>query len=129
MHELSVCLSLLQQLETIAEQRNASAVERVYLKIGPLSGIEPHLLRQAYPLAVAGTVAENAELIIETAEVVVTCTQCGSESTVLPNRLLCAACGDFRTRIISGDDMILQRLELTTAKPNTAPTVALADSW
>lgn len=114
MHELSVCLSLLQQMETIAEQRNASAVERVYLKIGPLSGIEPHLLRQAYPLAVAGTVAENAELIIETADVIVTCTQCGSESKVLPNRLLCADCGDFRTRVISGDDMILQRLELTT---------------
>jgi len=115
MHELSVCLSLLQQMETIAEQRNASAVERVYLKIGPLSGIEPHLLRQAYPLAVAGTVAENAELVIEAAEVVVTCTQCGSESKVLPNRLLCADCGDFRTRVISGDEMILQRLELTTA--------------
>ena len=115
MHELSVCLSLLQQMMTIAEQRNASAVERVYLKIGPLSGIEPHLLRQAYPLAVAGTVAENAELIIEASDVVVTCTQCGSESKVLPNRLLCADCGDFRTRIISGDEMILQRLELTTA--------------
>jgi hydrogenase nickel incorporation protein HypA/HybF len=115
MHELSVCLSLLQQLETIAAERNASAVERVFLKIGPLSGIEPHLLRQAYPLAVAGTVAENAELIIEASDVVVTCTQCGSESTVPPNRLLCADCGDFRTRIISGDEMILQRLELTTA--------------
>lgn len=115
MHELSICLSLLQQMETIAEQRNASAVERVYLKIGPLAGIEPHLLRQAYPLAVAGTVAENAELIIEAADVVVTCTQCGAESKVLPNRLLCADCGDFRTRIVSGDEMILQRLELTTA--------------
>ena len=115
MHELSICLSLLQQLETIAKERDASAVERVYLKIGPLSGIEPHLLRQAYPLAVAGTVAEDAELIIETADVVVTCTQCGSESKVLPNRLLCADCGDFRTRIVSGDEMILQSLELTTA--------------
>jgi hydrogenase nickel incorporation protein HypA/HybF len=122
MHELSICLSLLQQLETIAKERNASAVERVYLKIGPLSGIEPHLLRQAYPLAVAGTVAENAELIIETADVVVTCTQCGSESKVLPNRLLCADCGDFRTRIISGDDMILQRLELTIQDTALADT-------
>ncbi len=115
MHELSVCLSLLQQLETIAKERNASAVERVHLKIGPLSGIEPHLLRQAYPLAVAGTVAEDAELIIETADVVVTCTRCGAESKVLPNRLLCADCGDFRTRIVGGDEMILQSLELTTA--------------
>ncbi len=115
MHELSVCLSLLQQLEKIAAQRNASVVERVYVKIGPLSGIEPELLRRAYPLAVAGSIAEDAELIIDTANVVVTCTQCNAESTVEPNRLLCSDCGDFRTRVISGDEMILQRLELTTA--------------
>lgn len=114
MHELSVCLSLLQQLETIAEDRNASAVEKVFLKIGPLSGIEPKLLRQAYPLATAGTVAADAELVIEYSDVVVACTQCHCESTVKPNRLLCSACGDFRTRIVSGDEMILQRLELTT---------------
>ena len=123
MHELSVCLSLLQQLETIAKERGASAVDRVYLKIGPLSGIEPHLLRQAYPLAVAGTVAEDAELIIETADVVVTCTECGAESKVLPNRLLCADCGDFRTRIVSGDEMILQSLELTTAHQCTSSLI------
>jgi hydrogenase nickel incorporation protein HypA/HybF len=114
MHELSICYSLLQQLESIAAERNASAVERVYLKIGPLSGIEPKLLQRAYPLAAAGTIAEDAELVFDTADVVVTCTQCGAESKVLPNRLLCSDCGDFRTRVVSGDEMILQRLELTT---------------
>jgi hydrogenase nickel incorporation protein HypA/HybF len=113
MHELSVCLSLLQQLETIARQHNAASVDQVYLKVGPLSGIEPELLRKAYPLAVAGTVAEAAELFIEYGEVIVTCTECGAESPAKPNRLLCAACGDFRTRLISGDEMTLQRVELT----------------
>ncbi len=113
MHELSVCLSLLQQLETIARQHNAATVDQVYLKVGPLSGIEPELLRKAYPLAVAGTVAEAAELFIEYGEVIVTCTECGAESPAKPNRLLCAACGDFRTRLISGDEMTLQRVELT----------------
>ncbi|MCJ7592654.1 MAG: hydrogenase maturation nickel metallochaperone HypA [Woeseiaceae bacterium] len=113
MHELSVCLSLLQQLETIARQHNAASVDQVFLKVGPLSGIEPELLRKAYPLAVAGTVAEAAELFIEYGEVIVTCTECGAESPAKPNRLLCAACGDFRTRLISGDEMTLQRVELT----------------
>lgn len=113
MHELSVCLSLLQQLETIARQHNAASVDQVFLKVGPLSGIEPELLRKAYPLAVAGTVAEAAELFIEYGEVIVTCTECGAESPAKPNRLLCTACGDFRTRLISGDEMTLQRVELT----------------
>jgi len=113
MHELSVCLSLLQQMESIARQHNAATIDQVFLKVGPLSGVEPELLRKAYPLAVAGTVAEKAELFIEYGEVIVTCTECGAESPAKPNRLLCAACGDFRTRLISGDEMILERIELT----------------
>jgi hydrogenase nickel incorporation protein HypA/HybF len=113
MHELSVCLSLLQQLESIARQHNAATVDQVYLKVGPLSGVEPELLRKAYPLAVAGTVAEKAELFIEYGEITVACTECGAESPAKPNRLLCGACGDFRTRLISGDEMILERIELT----------------
>lgn len=112
MHELSVCNALICQVERIAAERGAGSVSRIVLKIGPLSGIEPMLLRHAYPLAATGTVAENAELIIDAAEVRVRCSQCGAESAATANRLLCAACGDYRTRVISGDDMILQTVEL-----------------
>ena len=117
MHELSICNALIDQVERIALEHGARFVSRIVLKIGPLSGIEPGLLRQALPLAATATVAANAELVIDTADVVVCCSQCSSESTVAPNRLLCAACGDFRTRVISGDEMILQSLELEACRP------------
>lgn len=112
MHELSVCLSLMQQVENIARKHNAIRVTRIVLDVGPLSGVEPELLRNAYPIAAAGTAAETAELVIETADIVVRCSQCESESTVPPNKLLCRACGEFRTRVISGDELILLRVEL-----------------
>jgi len=115
MHELSVCLSLVQQVEKIAHERGALAIDRIVIRLGPLSGIEPGLLRNAYPLAAAGTMADKALLIIEDAEIVVRCHECGAESTVPANRLLCSACGDFRTRLISGDEMLLQSLELRTS--------------
>jgi hydrogenase nickel incorporation protein HypA/HybF len=115
MHELSVCLALLQQVEEIAAKNNAVAVDRIVLKVGPLSGVEPDLLQNAYPLAVAGTIAEHAELVIERSGVIVQCTQCEAESKVPPNRLLCSECGDYRTRLVSGDEMILQRMEFSSA--------------
>ncbi len=114
MHELSVCLSLLQQVETIAHENNARSVDRIVLRIGPLSGVEADLLRNAYPLAVAGSIAENAELVIEDSGVIVQCTECDTESSVPSNRLVCPECGDYRTRLVSGDEMILQRLEFST---------------
>lgn len=112
MHELSVCMSLLDQVRKIANERGAGKVTRIELRVGPLSGVEPDLLRQAYPLAAAGSIAADAELVIENADIVVSCSQCGAESDAKPNRLLCASCGDFRTNVISGDEMILQRVEL-----------------
>jgi hydrogenase nickel incorporation protein HypA/HybF len=112
MHELSVCMSLLDQVEAIARERGAGKVTRVELRVGPLSGVETDLLRNAYPLAAAGTIAEDAELVIENAAVVVRCTQCGAESNAEVNHLLCTSCGDFRTTVISGDELILQRVEL-----------------
>ena len=112
MHELSVCLSLMKQVESIARERNAEKVIKITLNIGPLSGVEPELLRHAYPLATAGTIAADAELVMETADIVVRCSQCDSETTVTPNKLLCGSCGDCRTRVISGDELTLMRVEL-----------------
>lgn len=115
MHELSVCLSLLGQLESIARENNAEAITRVELELGPLCGVEAELLRNAYPIAVAGTLAQDAELVIDEGELVVECTTCGARSPATPNRLLCGSCNDFRTRVISGADMLLRRVELKTA--------------
>jgi len=122
MHELSVCIALLDQVERIAGEREGSEVARIIVKLGPLSGVEAQLLRRSYPLAAAGTIAEHAELEVETTEVVVHCTQCGHESKVLPNRLLCGECGDFRTRVVSGDELILQSVVLCHAGTSVPQT-------
>ncbi len=113
MHEYSVCMALLEQVERIAREHRARRVERIVLQLGPLSGVEAPLLEHAWPLAAAGSIAVDAELVIETAPVRVRCTQCGAESEAQANRLLCASCGDYRTQLISGDEMLLANLELT----------------
>jgi hydrogenase nickel incorporation protein HypA/HybF len=116
MHELAICQSLMDQVETIALERNAQSVTLIVVAMGPLSGVEAQLLKNAYPVASAGTVAENAELAIEYLPVRVKCTQCDSESDVLPNKLVCKQCGDWRTTLISGDELMLMRVELATAE-------------
>lgn len=112
MHELAVCQSLMDQVEAITRERNAQRVSSIVIAIGPLSGVEVQLLKNAYPIASAGTVAENAELLIEQLPVRVKCSQCDSESEVLPNKLLCKQCGDWRTTLISGDELMLMSVEL-----------------
>jgi hydrogenase nickel incorporation protein HypA/HybF len=112
MHELSVCLALLDQVESVARKHGATEVERILLRVGPLSGVEPPLLKSAFPLAAAGTIAESAVLDIEAAPVRVQCDACGAETPAEPNRLLCGRCGGFQTRLVSGEEMLLASLEL-----------------
>lgn len=115
MHELSVCLSMLEQVQAIAADRGANRVTRIELKIGPLSGVEPDLLRNAWPMASAGTIAVDAELAVKETAIVVRCSACNAESAVRANRLVCGDCGDFHTTVVSGDEMVLQSVELETA--------------
>jgi len=110
MHELSVCNALLGQVERVAAEHGASRVASITVRVGPLSGVEPDLLRNAYPIAAAGSIAESAELTLEPADIVVTCTACGRESPARVNRLLCGHCGDFRTRVVSGDELMLMQV-------------------
>jgi hydrogenase nickel incorporation protein HypA/HybF len=126
MHELSVCLALMSQVNRIAGEHGAQRVDRIVLNIGPLSGIEPALLRNAFPLAAAKTVAAEADLIIEEIPVRVECSTCGKETEAAPNRLVCGVCGDFRTRVTSGEEMTLASLELITAAES--PTDGQRDS-
>lgn len=111
MHELSVCYALVAQVEKIARAHGAIRVVAIRLEVGPLSGVEPQLLSRAYPLAIAGTIAEHSELTIGACEVRVHCSSCGEETPVQPNRLLCGKCGEWRTRVIGGDELVLQSVE------------------
>ncbi len=123
MHELAICQSLMEQVESIAQERDAKSVTSITIGMGPLSGVEVQLLKNAYPIASAGTVAEDAELVIEHLPIKVRCTQCGSESEALPNKLTCKQCGDWRTTLISGDEMMLMSLELETHKESASEMV------
>lgn len=112
MHELAICQSLMNQVEAIAAENDAVNVKTIVVGIGPLSGVEAILLERAYPMASIGTVAETAELVIESLPVKVSCSKCGNETIASPNKLTCKHCGDWQTTLISGDELLLLSLEL-----------------
>ncbi|MBJ7402145.1 MAG: hydrogenase maturation nickel metallochaperone HypA [Bradyrhizobium sp.] len=111
MHELSICWSLLSEVERLADTVQTAYVRRIVVGVGPLSGVEPGLLSRAFEVAKAGTRAEMACLDFEQSDVSVRCADCGGSSVTLPNRLLCASCGSFRVRVTRGDELTLLSVE------------------
>ena len=120
MHELSVCQALLAQVDDIARAQNAIAVYEINVDVGPLSGVVPQLLAQAFTLARAGTLAQAAELVVNEPPVTVRCQVCERETNTTTNALCCAACGDWRTTVIHGDELMLRDVVLERA-PDIEP--------
>ncbi len=112
MHELAICESVLRQVLRVAAGCGQLHVGRITLRIGKLAGVEPDLLRAAFPLVAAGTACERATIIIEDSAVQVRCRYCRAVSEVRPNRLLCAQCGAWQVTVLSGDEMLLAQVEL-----------------
>lgn len=117
MHELSICQALLAQVTELAMSRGAQSVERITIEVGPLSGVDPTLLADAFEIARIGGYAADAVLYIDPIAVTVFCGLCGARSPAAPNRLICASCGDYRVRVIAGDELRLRRVELRVAEP------------
>ncbi|MGB5397146.1 MAG: hydrogenase maturation nickel metallochaperone HypA [Gammaproteobacteria bacterium] len=114
MHELAICQALMQQVDTIARERHAHKVLSITLGIGPLAGVEAELLRHAFPIASADSVAAGAQLIIEASPIIVHCDQCQRDSEASSNKLVCRHCNNWQTTLVSGDELMLNSLELET---------------
>lgn len=112
MHELAICQALLEQVLGTARERGARRVTGIVVRIGPLSGVEPELLRRAYPIAAADTVAAEAELALEATSVRVRCLRCHAEGEASNTDLTCRSCGHWRTQLLAGDELLLASVEL-----------------
>jgi hydrogenase nickel incorporation protein HypA/HybF len=119
-HELAVAQALVEQVDAVINQHNATSASLIRVRIGPLAGVVPELLGSAFPLAAAGSRMERAVLDLVAAPIKVRCQTCGAETEAAMNRLICGACGDWHTKVISGDELMLESVELETT-PSLAP--------
>jgi hydrogenase nickel incorporation protein HypA/HybF len=113
MHELAVAQSLVAEALRCAASHGARRIDSIVVRVGPLSGVEPSLLERAFTVARSGTSADQAVLSIETKPIEVSCTRCGETTEAKANKLVCGSCGDWRVRVIAGEELLLARLELS----------------
>lgn len=121
MHELAVAQALVEQVDALIDQHDASGAAAIRVRIGPLAGVMPELLATAFPLVTAGSRMQHATLEFTHAPIQVRCQSCGAETEAAMNRLICGACGDWHTQIISGDELLLESVELINDTPLDSP--------
>ena len=110
MHEYALVQSLVERVESEARARDASAVHRLQVRIGELSGVDVELFRTAYLTFRERTICEHADLDVETVPVQWACERCAHPVEV-GRALRCPICS-CPARLVAGDEIILERIEM-----------------
>ena len=112
MHELILTQSILNIALTEASKHRASKVVIIRIKSGVLAGVLPSLVKEYFSIASAGTVAEAAQLIIESVPAVISCLDCGSRNTTESIIFNCPSCKSSRIRLLDGREFYVDSLEI-----------------
>ncbi len=112
MHEASIVSALLRQVDELAATRGACRVVVVRVEVGPLSGVEPVLLREAFGRQNATSSASQAELVIDLVDLTCRCDACQLEYRSPTLSFVCPHCQSPRVTVTAGDAVVLESVEL-----------------
>lgn len=106
MHEMSIAMAVVGQVQEAADAGGAAAVTSVRLQVGELAGVVPDALSFCFELACEGTVLQGAELEIEAVRARARCAPCTHEwGTGMPPQLCCPRCGGATAELLSGREL------------------------
>ncbi len=115
MHELSIAISILDSVEEEMNERGCGPIEAIHVRIGMISGVVPEALQSAYELAAAQTSLPRSRLVIEQIPVVIYCATCKCErQAASPEWFCCPECRTVSTQLVSGRELEISALELST---------------
>jgi len=112
MHEYSVVQALLEQIEGVAEENDASKVTKIVVKIGVMSGIESHLLEIAFNTFKEKTICDGADFVMNIQPLTIECQECQEVSELQKIHYCCQKCGSTNVKVTDGEDMFLMSLEM-----------------
>ncbi|MFJ7063312.1 hydrogenase maturation nickel metallochaperone HypA [Streptomyces microflavus] len=120
MHELSIALAVVDQVDGALRERGAERVpvRSLTLRVGELSGVVPEALDFSFGVAAEGTALADARLLIETVEGRARCEGCGRDTaTGMPPDLWCGACEQAMS-LTGGRELEIARVVLDDVRPD-----------
>jgi hydrogenase nickel incorporation protein HypA/HybF len=115
MHELSIAASILETAQRETALRRSAALQKVAVRVGELSAVDPEALRFGFEMLTKGTEMEAVELDVEFIARTNRCDACGKDFAVKELEFRCPACGNDETVFIRGDELEIAYLELENA--------------
>ena len=113
MHELGVVFYAIDAVESaIVNRSDVSHVDKVTIRLGEVSGVVPHLLKDCWKWATSKRDnMRGCKLEIETIEAKTRCEACGKTYLTVKSGTICPFCLSDKTSLICGNEFIVENVE------------------
>ncbi len=113
MHEISLVLALVDQVEELARAQHFDRVLTIWLCVGALSGADLSCIEFCFSEVTRSSVLDGARLILQRIEVELACRVC-AELSAPPDSadLCCGRCRSTDVQICKGRDFQIAELEV-----------------
>lgn len=111
MHEMAFVRGVLEAALKAGKAGGASRIARIHIKMGEYSDVVPVILKEYFAIAAKGTMAEDAELVLQRIPAVMRCRDCGWQGHVQRQHICCGGCGGMGLELVSGREFFVESLE------------------
>jgi hydrogenase nickel incorporation protein HypA/HybF len=113
MHELAVTQNLVDIALDAARDAGATQIRAIHVVVGALTGIAPESVRFYFDFLSDNTAAAGAHLDLTMQPAQATCADCRATFSISPPLdLCCPQCGGAPGRVIGGNELLVQSIEV-----------------
>jgi hydrogenase nickel incorporation protein HypA/HybF len=112
MHEMSLAQNILDIVLVTARQHSVQKVLSVSIRAGELRGIVPEQIQFCFGLLTKDSIAEGAELQVNTVAIKARCKGCSKEFPVKEFRFICPACDHAELETLQGLELLVENIEV-----------------
>lgn len=112
MHELSLCLSMIDLVTERLAAEGGGRVLRIGVEVGALGHVEPGALAFCFDSAARGTAVEGARLEIRTVAGRGYCFDCATEVDLHRRGEACPLCQGASVQVVDGDRLWVTEMEI-----------------
>jgi len=113
MHEMSITRCVLDAVAREMERHGLTRLEKVRLRVGELTAVEPDSLRFCFDASIKATPMEGASLEIEDVPLTGRCNACGAKFRITAFRAECPECGGRSIDRLTGSELDIVSIEAT----------------
>jgi len=112
MHEMSLAQNILDIVLKTASAHSVKRVARISIRAGQLRGIVPEQLKFCFGFVAKDSIAEQADLVVNTIPIQAACKQCQEIFFVKEFSFVCPACGSEQVDVRQGMELLVENIEV-----------------